>query len=200
MCFMKMKRILAVMMVLLLAVGLYACGKAEKNEASEKPEDEINADVEENIETTPDVTSDSSADKNPVSSESTDSGTEAGNISEVRSRVEEELKLVEEQEAILEENLQNITSQMEMNQISYEIYQLWDDELNAIWRTLKEVLEPGKMEELTEEQREWITYKENEVNAAGAEFGQGTMRSAIENSEGTDLTKKRVYELVEYLK
>ena len=196
---MKTKRILTVMMALLFAAGLYACGKAEKNEGSEKPVDEIAADAEENTEITSDETSDSSADEDPVSDESVDSGTEAGNISEVRSRVEEEIKYVEEQEAILDEKLQNITSQMEMNQISYEIYKLWDDELNAIWKTLKEVLEPEKMEELTVEQREWITYKEKEINAAGAEFGQGTMRSAIENSEGTDLTKKRIYELVEYL-
>ena len=200
MYFMKMKRILTVIMVLLLAVGLCACGKTEKNEASEKPENEITADAEENTETTPEVTSDSDADKNPASGESTDSGTGAVNISEVRSRVDEELKHVEEQEAILEENLQNITSQMEMNQIAYEIYQLWDDELNAVWKTLKEVLDSEKMEELTVEQREWITYKENEIKAAGAEFEGGTMRSAIENSEGTDLTKKRIYELVEYLK
>lgn len=199
MCFMKTKRILAIIMGLLLAAGLYACGKAEKNEASEKPENEITEDVEENTETTPDETSDSSANENPVSDESADSGTDTVNISEVRSRVDEELKHVKEQEAILEEKLQNITSQMEMNQISYEIYQLWDDELNAIWKTLKEVLDSEKMEKLTIEQREWITYKENEINAAGAEFGQGTMRSAIENSEGTDLTKKRIYELVEYL-
>lgn len=199
MYFMKMKRILAVMMVLFLTAGLYACGKTEINEVSEKPEDEIAADVEENTETTPDVTSDSAADKNPDSGGSADNGTEAVNISEIRSRVDEELKYVEEQEAILEEKLQNITSQMEMNQISYEIYQLWDDELNAIWKTLKEVLDSEKMEKLTVEQREWITYKEKEINAAGAEFGQGTMRSAIENSEGTDLTKKRIYELVEYL-
>ena len=196
---MKMKKNLAVMMVLLLAAGLCACGKTEKNEESEKPEDEITADVEEDTETTPDETSDLSADKNPDSGESTDSGAEAVNISEVRSRVEEELKQVEEQEAILEENLQNVTSQMEMNQIAAEQYQLWDDELNAIWKTLKEVLDPEKMEKLTAEQREWITYKENEIKAAGAEFEGGTMRSAIESSEGMDLTKKRVYELVEYL-
>ena len=147
-----------------------------------------------------DETSASGADENSVSGESTDGGTKAVNISEVRSRVDEELKHVEEQEAILEENLQNITSQMEMNQISYEIYQLWDDELNAVWKTLKEVLDSEKMEELTVEQREWITYKENEIKAAGLEFEGGTMRSAIESSEGAELTKERVYELVEYLK
>ena len=200
MYFMKMKRILAVIMVLLLAAGLYACGRTEKNEASEKTEDEITADVGENTETTSDVISDSDAEKTPVSGESTDNGTEAVDISEVRSRVDEELKHIEEQEAILDEKLQNITTQTEMNQIAAEQYQLWDDELNAIWKTLKEVLDPEKMEELTAEQREWITYKENEIKAAGDEFENGTMRSAIESSEGMDLTKKRVYELVEYLK
>ena len=197
---MKLKRILAIMTVLLLAAGLCACGKTEKNEGSEKPEDEITADVEEDTETASDVTSDSDVEKTPVSGESTDNGTEAVDISEVRSRVDEELKHIEEQEAILEENLQNATSQMEMNQISYEIYQLWDDELNAVWKTLKEVLESSKMEELTVEQREWITYKENEIKAAGLEFEGGSMQSAIESSEGTELTKERVYELVEYLK
>ncbi len=55
------------------------------------------------------------------------------------------------------------------------------------------------MDKLTEEQKEWITWKENEIIKVGSEYEGGTMRPMIEYLKGAELTKIRVYELIELL-
>lgn len=56
------------------------------------------------------------------------------------------------------------------------------------------------MEQITAEEREWISYKESEIANAGAEAEGGSMQALLENDKGAELTKARVYELIEYLK
>lgn len=65
-----------------------------------------------------------------------------------------------------------------------------DDELAGV----------GQQEALTAEEREWIAYKEAEIKEAGAQYEGGTMQPLVENEKGAELTKARVYELVEYLR
>ncbi len=91
-------------------------------------------------------------------------------------------------------------SQQEMNQKSYELYELWDDELNALWKQLKGTLDITEMNQLTKEEKQWIQKKEEEVEKAGAEFEGGSMQPLVENGTAQKLTRERVYELAEYLK
>lgn len=120
---------------------------------------------------------------------------------EAAAGIDEELASIEETAAALEAELQSANlSQIELNQTSRELYQLWDDELNSIWGRLKETLGEDEMAELLIEQREWISYKENEVAAVGAEYGEGTMRPLVENDRAAELTRERVYELAELLR
>lgn len=115
--------------------------------------------------------------------------------------IDEELADIEEQAAVLEEALySNEMSQIELNQTSAELYKLWDDELNSIWARLKASLDEESMETIRTEQREWIAYKESEIEAEGAEYGMGTMRALVENDKAANLTKERVYELAELLR
>lgn len=115
--------------------------------------------------------------------------------------IDEELADIEEQAAVLEEALySNELSQIELNQTSAELYKLWDDELNSIWARLKESLDEESMEAIRTEQREWIAYKESEIEAEGAEYGMGTMRALVENDKAAELTRERVYELAEMLR
>lgn len=90
-------------------------------------------------------------------------------------------------------------SQAEMNQYSGQIFQAWDDELNILWGYLKETLPAEEMEILKQEELEWISYKEGEVNNAGKEFEGGSMRPMVETTKAAELTKKRVYELLDKL-
>lgn len=90
-------------------------------------------------------------------------------------------------------------SQQEMNQKMQAVYDLWDQELNQVWSTLEGQLDTSDMEALRIQEREWIDYKEQEMNQAGAEFEGGTMQPYIKALKGAELTKLRVYELAELL-
>lgn len=117
------------------------------------------------------------------------------------STIDEELSNVKEVASSLENKMQNEDlNQMELNNTSIELYKLWDEELNIIWSQLKETLSADEMAALTKEEREWILYKESEMEAAGAEYEGGSMQAMIEYNKGAELTEKRVYELVEMLR
>lgn len=115
--------------------------------------------------------------------------------------IDEELAEVELESENLEKQLQsgNLT-QIELNETSAKLYKLWDDELNVIWNRLKENLDDEKMKSLTGEEREWISYKEKEIKAAGSEYEGGSMQALVENDKGAELTKERVYELEKLLR
>lgn len=115
--------------------------------------------------------------------------------------IDNELTLIEQLASDLEDELQKEDlTQSDMTKISSQLYQLWDNELNTIWAKLKETLDTATMETLTKEEREWISYKEEEIKKAGAEYEGGTMQPMVENDKGAELTKARVYELAEYLR
>lgn len=115
--------------------------------------------------------------------------------------IDDELALIEQLASDLEDKLQKEDlTQSDMTEISSQLYQLWDNELNTIWAKLKETLDSATMKTLTKEEREWISYKEDEIKKAGAEYEGGTMQPMVENDKGTELTKARVYELAEYLR
>lgn len=97
-------------------------------------------------------------------------------------------------------SLQQASTQTEMNEKSVELYVIWDDLLNDLWRELKDSLPEEEFQNLLEEQRAWIAEKEQAVNKAGEEFAGGTMQPMARNTKASELTKERVYELYEVLK
>ena len=90
-------------------------------------------------------------------------------------------------------------NQSDMNFLAKDIYVLWDDEINKIWGYLKDMLNKETMDQLTTEQREWITKKENEIKEAGSLYEGGSIQPMIEFLKGAELTRDRVYELLEVL-
>lgn len=105
------------------------------------------------------------------------------------------ISFTEERGAELETKLQQDTTQSDMEEAAEELFQVWDDSLNFVWRMLKSELDAAAMEALRTEEREWIASKEAEVKAAGQEYGDGDMRSVAESMKAAELTKERVYEL-----
>lgn len=115
--------------------------------------------------------------------------------------ISEELTQIEETAQELQNKLQNDSlSNSEMLQVSAELYELWDDELNMLWARLKNTLDSDSMDRLTKEERAWIKEKEQKIKEAGSELESASEQSLVENTEGADLTRERVYELAEYLK
>lgn len=111
-----------------------------------------------------------------------------------------EISYAEDLEADWEARQKDNASQLEMNMASAELYQIWDDALNIVWKWLESGLDEATMEQLRAEEREWINFKEAEAKAAGKEMEGGSMQPMLESGKAAELTKKRVYELAEYAK
>lgn len=123
-------------------------------------------------------------------------------FAEVReTAIDNELSKLEMQAADLQDQINNgALSQSELNQLSAELYMLWDDELNSMWGRIREILPENEMAQLTSEELEWIDEKEAAIAEAGAEFAGGSMQPFAENGTAARLTRIRVYELADYLR
>ena len=113
--------------------------------------------------------------------------------------LKQSLKYREDEAAALEESLMNDPNltQADLNEKSHLMYQIWDTTLNEIWAILKRNLSSEDMKTLTKEQLDWIAMKEASMEEAGAEFEGGSMYGMVVYQRGAELTKERVYELME---
>lgn len=111
----------------------------------------------------------------------------------------ENVAKVEEESERLEQNLSDTAIQSEMNEYSEQYYKLWDDELNRLWKVLKNELNDETMKSVLEEQRQWIKEKETAVSEAKALVSGGSAEIMNANMTGGELTRSRVYELLKYL-
>lgn len=114
--------------------------------------------------------------------------------------VQKVLEDAESKASAMQKKLQEDPSltQADMNTLSYEIYQVWDDVLNELWKSLKSTLDEETMDSLLEEQRAWINEKEEEVKQAGEEVSGGSIAPLVANQRAAELTRTRVYELASY--
>ena len=118
----------------------------------------------------------------------------------VKESLEIRVGFTQEQAAEIEKSIQNDDlTQLEYNEKSQLLYQIWDSDLNAIWSELKVILDEEAFDELLQEQRAWIQTKETEVKEAGAEYEGGSIQPMVMSLKAAELTKTRVYELLEYL-
>ncbi len=113
-------------------------------------------------------------------------------------RIAMEISFAEEQEKEVEKKQEAAVTQPEMNESAEEMYQLWDDTLNIVWKLLEANLDTADMEALRKEEMEWIASKDAEVQAAGLENEGGSLQPLLEAMKAAELTKARVYELAKY--
>lgn len=90
-------------------------------------------------------------------------------------------------------------TQMEINQVSAEIYSRWDGLLNDVYQYLKSVLPSGEFAALKKEELAWIKRKEAAVAEEGEAWGSGSGRPMAENSVASDYTRERCYELIDMI-
>ncbi|MBO5069041.1 MAG: DUF1311 domain-containing protein [Roseburia sp.] len=118
----------------------------------------------------------------------------------ITDNIKEMIATTEESAALLENSIKNDNlTQTEYNEKTQQLYEVWDMALNTIWSSLKQTLEEEAMESLLAEQREWIDTKERAVAEAGAEYEGGSMQPMVMNQKAAEMTKSRVYELLELL-
>ncbi|MEK4520971.1 lysozyme inhibitor LprI family protein [Psychrobacillus sp. FSL W7-1457] len=78
---------------------------------------------------------------------------------------------------------------------------LWDELLNEIYGALKEQLSPEEMDQLRENQRQWLKDRDEQALEASLKFKGGTQEHLEYVAVLANLTEKRCYELVDsYMK
>lgn len=116
------------------------------------------------------------------------------------SAIGQELAKVEEKATAIDKKLENEDlTQTEMDELAEQQYKLWDEELNSIWKRLKETLDEEDMTRLTQEEKTWISEKDKQVKEAGADYDGGSLQSMVMNLKAAELTKIQVYELARNL-
>ncbi|MFB9861843.1 DUF1311 domain-containing protein [Rufibacter immobilis] len=83
----------------------------------------------------------------------------------------------------------------------YTALAAWDKKLNTDYKSLLAQLPPAAKGKLIAAQRQWLAFKEKELELIGATYGnaQGTMWQPVRANKIMDLTKQRALELEELL-
>ena len=98
----------------------------------------------------------------------------------------------------LEQELQNATTQQEMDDITAQMFRNSDDSLNRIWHIVKYHSDETEFAQILEEQKSWIT--EKEATAEQIRAVDGSLAEMDVNISLNDLTEERCRALLEYLK
>lgn len=113
--------------------------------------------------------------------------------------IQEEIARVEKEANKYKIILENTEPQQHRNIISSELYFLWDNELNSLWKKIFKELNPIEKKKLLIQQRKWIKRKEENVEMAGQPFEGGSIQPFIHNTRAIEMTRARVYTLAKYL-
>ncbi|MFC4025549.1 lysozyme inhibitor LprI family protein [Oceanobacillus longus] len=93
------------------------------------------------------------------------------------------------------------SSTFALKKVENDRWDLWDGLLNEIYGVLKEQLLPNEMNQLREEQRNWIQYRDDQALEASLKYKGGTQEHLEYVSVLANLTEERCYELVaDYMK
>lgn len=202
-----MRRIILIMLT--TCMFLSGCSAIDKKEKPADAEEKTVEETNQNDEPAADVAN--VAESEVIADENTDDGdvkdvndddpdkeTESSD-SDTTASIQNEIAEIETKYQEYEDLDWACMPQQPANITTYEMYKLWDDELNSIWSRLVEEVTPEKKEELLADQREWIKKKEASVKAAGEEAEGGTLQPQLENGTACRYTRKRVYYLASVL-
>lgn len=95
--------------------------------------------------------------------------------------------------------LDSSLTQADMNELAGQEYTLWDTLLNDLWAELTHTLPESQMQQLLEEERSWIRWKENSIAMAANYYDGGSLSILASNFRAATLTRDRVYELAQIL-
>ena len=93
------------------------------------------------------------------------------------------------------------TTTIELEEQEVERYKKWDVELNKIYGVLKEQLSAEQMDQLREEQRDWVKHRDEAAKKASLKYEGGSMEGLEYVATQAGLTRGRCYLLVaKYMK
>ncbi|WP_235000491.1 lysozyme inhibitor LprI family protein [Virgibacillus dakarensis] len=110
---------------------------------------------------------------------------------------EEYLKKLNDTKKETDEMEAEDTSTYALKKVENDTWDIWDELLNEIYGALKEQLPPEEMDQLREEQRNWIKYRDDSALEASLKYKGGTQEHLEYVTVFANLTEERCFELVE---
>ncbi|WP_264740561.1 lysozyme inhibitor LprI family protein [Cytobacillus firmus] len=211
----NIKKFVAVLLTVALSGVLAACGNSSE-ESSSLPAGNSSAQNEDGGQTDRDVsdsegneaenTSGSSDNTKLNEQEDTDNSSAASNDGE---SVESSNDQNENHESNKDEYLKKLnkmeeadryaeakTTTAELVEQEAERYRTWDEELNKIYNLLEEQLDKGQMDQLRDEQLNWIQQRDETAKKSSLKYKGGSMEPLEYVATQASLTRKRCYLLV----
>ena len=145
-------------------------------------------------------TTTSNSSDNKIEETTVEETTTTNNSDSVKKDINAKLEETENEVARLRKILlEEASTQYDMNQLSYEISMQWNGIMDYIWEALPEIVDANTMATLEKEQKEWLKYREEEIYFAESDFEGGSMAIMAGCDTSSELTKARVYKLLEYI-
>ncbi|MFD2681874.1 lysozyme inhibitor LprI family protein [Bacillus seohaeanensis] len=213
-------RVLMGMLIIVLVI-LAACGNSpdesstpadndsENNNVTQDTKEEAsNSDSKENASNTDNTNTDVSDQENKDTNKKVDTSDnvpakeEAPSTNHTEGNLKEEyLQKLKDAKKETEELEATDSSTYALKKVENDRWEIWDELLNEIYGKLKEQLPPEEMDELREEQRKWIEYRDDNALKASLKYKGGTQEHLEYVAVLANLTEERCFELVEeYMK
>ena len=110
---------------------------------------------------------------------------------------EEYLQKVNHTTRVAEELEASDSSTYAMKKVENDRWNIWDELLNEVYEVLKGQLSPEEMDQLREEQRNWVKYRDDSSLEASLKYKGGTQEQLEYVIALANFTEERCYELVE---
>ena len=110
---------------------------------------------------------------------------------------EEYLQKVNHTTRVAEELEASDSSTYAMKKVENDRWNIWDELLNEVYEVLKGQLSPEEMDQLREEQRNWVKYRDDSSLEASLKYKGGTQEQLEYVTVLANFTEERCYELVE---
>jgi len=190
----KNRRILSVLFI--TALLLAACNHSSDGLSAKSNKETANQKVDKNLDknSSESSTKDTEINDQEESSNQTSINSNNGDSATISQKDEYLQKLNEMEEE--DRNAEAKTTMVEMEKQEAERFKKWDDELNKIYGILKEQLSPEKMDNLREEQRNWIKHRDEGAKESSLKYKGGSTESLEYVATQASLTRERCYELV----
>ncbi|WP_078431843.1 lysozyme inhibitor LprI family protein [Metabacillus halosaccharovorans] len=187
-----------------LLVFLVACNNEANVDNSEdianEEEEEVleENDTETSVDTKPTVETDSKEETEQPADRKAEEENESNETKKGQENKQiyvEKLKSIEKEVTEIRNNDDDTT--IGMTKSEEVILDKWDQVLNEIYQVLEKQLSSNEMEKLRQEQRKWVTYRDETAKKDASQFEGGTMESLEYVASLANTTKERCYELVE---
>lgn len=173
-------------MLALVGVILAACGKTTDGTASSS----------DNLPSNNDSTQTEESD----SSSNEDTATEPNDKEDTSNSLKDEylvkLNEMDKKDREVPADTSKASTTVELEKEEAERLDRWDEALNEIYSVLNEQLSAEEMEQLREEQRDWIKERDQKAKEASLKYEGGTMEGLEYVATQASVTKDRCYELV----